>query len=39
MNLEMENTPEIIDFALRIQPDEVCLVPEKLTRMPLAWSR
>jgi len=29
LNLEMGNTPEIIDFALRIQPDEVCLVPEK----------
>ncbi len=27
-NLEMGNTPEIIDFALRLQPDEVCLVPE-----------
>jgi len=24
----MGNTPEIIDFALRLQPDEVCLVPE-----------
>ena len=29
LNLEMENTPEIVDFALRIVPDEVCLVPEK----------
>jgi pyridoxine 5-phosphate synthase len=29
LNLEMGNTPEIIDFALRIEPDEVCLVPEK----------
>lgn len=29
LNLEMGNTPEIIDFALRLQPDEVCLVPEK----------
>ncbi|MFL6530269.1 MAG: pyridoxine 5'-phosphate synthase [Chthoniobacterales bacterium] len=29
LNLEMGNTPEIIDFALRIVPDEVCLVPEK----------
>jgi pyridoxine 5-phosphate synthase len=28
LNFEMGNTPEIIDFALRIQPDEVCLVPE-----------
>src|SRR5919204_1956218 len=29
LNLEMGNTPEIIDVALRILPDEVCLVPEK----------
>jgi pyridoxine 5-phosphate synthase len=29
LNLEMGNTPEIIDFALLLQPDEVCLVPEK----------
>src|SRR5437868_7506430 len=29
LNLEMGNTPEIIDVALRIVPDEVCLVPEK----------
>jgi pyridoxine 5-phosphate synthase len=29
LNLEMGNTPEIIDIALRIVPDEVCLVPEK----------
>lgn len=29
LNLEMGNTPEIVDLALRIQPDEVCLVPEK----------
>ena len=29
LNLEMGNTPEIVDFALRIVPDEVCLVPEK----------
>jgi pyridoxine 5-phosphate synthase len=28
-NLEMGNTPEIVDVALRIVPDEVCLVPEK----------
>lgn len=28
LNLEMGNTPEIIDFALRLLPDEVCLVPE-----------
>src|SRR5436305_14296091 len=29
LNLEMGNTPEIVDIALRIVPDEVCLVPEK----------
>jgi pyridoxine 5-phosphate synthase len=29
LNLEMGHTPEIIDFALRLQPDEVCLVPEQ----------
>jgi pyridoxine 5-phosphate synthase len=29
LNLEMGNTPEIIDFALLLQPDEVCLVPEQ----------
>ena len=29
LNLEMGNTPEILSFALRLQPDEVCLVPEK----------
>src|SRR4051794_33231298 len=28
LNLEMGNTPRIIDFALRLQPDEICLVPE-----------
>jgi pyridoxine 5-phosphate synthase len=29
LNLEMGNTEEIMDVALRIVPDEVCLVPEK----------
>jgi pyridoxine 5-phosphate synthase len=29
LNLEMGNTPEIVDVALRIRPEEVCLVPEK----------
>ena len=29
LNFEMGNTPEIIDVAIRIGPDEVCLVPEK----------
>jgi pyridoxine 5-phosphate synthase len=29
LNLEMGNAPGIVDIALRIVPDEVCLVPEK----------
>lgn len=29
LNFEMGNTPEIVDFAIRLEPDEVCLVPEK----------
>ena len=29
LNFEMGNTPEILDVAIRIRPDEVCLVPEK----------
>jgi pyridoxine 5-phosphate synthase len=29
LNLEMGNTPGIVDVALKIVPDEVCLVPEK----------
>ena len=29
LNLEMGNAEEIVDAALRIVPDEVCLVPEK----------
>ena len=28
LNLEMGNTPEILEIALRIQPEDVCLVPE-----------
>jgi pyridoxine 5-phosphate synthase len=28
LNLEMGNSREILDIALKIQPDEVCLVPE-----------
>jgi pyridoxine 5-phosphate synthase len=28
LNLEMGNTPAILDIALRILPEEVCLVPE-----------
>jgi len=29
LNLEMGNTPEIVEIALRVKPDEVCLVPER----------
>ena len=29
LNLEMGNTEQIVDIALRIKPEEVCLVPEK----------
>ncbi len=29
LNLEMAPTPEIIAIALKVRPDEVCLVPEK----------
>jgi pyridoxine 5-phosphate synthase len=29
LNLEMGNTEQIVDVALRIKPEEVCLVPEK----------
>jgi pyridoxine 5-phosphate synthase len=28
LNLEMGNTPEIVEIALRVKPDFVCLVPE-----------
>lgn len=28
LNLEMGNTPEIVDIALQVKPDFVCLVPE-----------
>lgn len=28
LNLEMGNTPEILAIALKVQPEEVCLVPE-----------
>lgn len=28
LNLEMGNTPEIVDIALRVLPEEVCMVPE-----------
>lgn len=28
LNLEMGNTPEILEFALATRPDDVCLVPE-----------
>lgn len=29
LNLEMANAPEIIDIALKVKPDIVCLVPER----------
>lgn len=29
LNLEMGNAPEIVEIALRVKPDEVCLVPER----------
>lgn len=29
LNLEMANSPEIIEIALRVKPDIVCIVPEK----------
>jgi pyridoxine 5-phosphate synthase len=29
LNLEMANTPEMVALALRLQPDIVCLVPER----------
>jgi pyridoxine 5-phosphate synthase len=29
LNLEMANVPAIVDFALRVRPDIVCLVPER----------
>jgi pyridoxine 5-phosphate synthase len=29
LNLEMANSPEIVAIAVRVRPDEVCLVPER----------
>ncbi len=29
LNLEMANNPDILDVALKVKPDEVCLVPER----------
>jgi pyridoxine 5-phosphate synthase len=29
LNLEMANAPEIVRIALRVKPDEVCIVPER----------
>jgi len=29
LNLEMANNPDIVSVALKVKPDEVCLVPEK----------
>src|SRR5574343_463539 len=33
MNLEAAVTPEMIDFACRIKPQDVCLVPERRTEV------
>lgn len=33
LNLEMACTPEMIEFALRLKPDSVCLVPENRTEV------
>src|SRR5438445_9723644 len=35
LNLEMGNTPEIVDFALGSFPYEVCLVTEKREEVPI----
>lgn len=29
LNLEMSNSPEIVEIAIRLKPDSVCLVPER----------
>ena len=29
LNLEMANAPEIVEIALKLKPDIVCIVPEK----------
>jgi pyridoxine 5-phosphate synthase len=29
LNLEMANTPEMVEIALRVKPEIVCIVPEK----------
>lgn len=29
LNLEMADTPEIVEIALQLRPDEVCIVPER----------
>ena len=33
LNLEMANTPEIVEIALKLKPDIVCLVPEKRSEL------
>ena len=33
LNLEMANVPEIIDLALKLKPDIVCIVPERRTEV------
>src|SRR5688572_27645935 len=33
LNLEMANVPEIVEIALKLKPDIVCLVPERRTEI------
>ncbi len=33
LNLEMANVPEIVDLALRLKPDIICMVPERRTEV------
>ena len=33
LNLEMANVPEIVEIALKLKPDIVCIVPEKRTEV------
>src|SRR5216110_231564 len=40
LNLEMGNTEEIVDIALRIKPEEVCLYRKNVKKLPRkgAWT-
>lgn len=40
LNLEMGNTPEMVDFALQLKPDYICMVPEsgRKSRRKAAWT-